>query len=292
MELLLSLPAWTNRNFEFWDAQNLCFNYGWRKGIKGHWKRWLPLVSYLLEPCSFDGRLFRDGEDWRLGRCSKCVCRDGTTQCFTASCQPLLCSQVRTHRPSVFPSARAVSHADGRISRQIFCLTSGRFGKGSFDVWKWCGAVKSVSIHLLSVSSPVSSFPVILLLSCLCWLIKYSCCLKKLLFVLYCKNYVGLIRKCFISLGKERKHKIFNGGLSSQTSVCGLRLKSLVCRSCLLFYYRNSRNTVESSQMRIKFPFWLKEFRNTKQVQLKEKPQSTIPYLCLCWEIDKTSKVS
>ncbi|POI26490.1 hypothetical protein CIB84_009760, partial [Bambusicola thoracicus] len=48
---------------------------------------------YFLEPCYFDGRLFRDGEDWRLGRCSKCVCRDGVTQCFTASCEAVLCKQ-------------------------------------------------------------------------------------------------------------------------------------------------------------------------------------------------------
>lgn len=45
------------------------------------------------EPCSFDGRVFQDGEGWSLGRCSRCVCRDGATQCSTASCQPLLCSQ-------------------------------------------------------------------------------------------------------------------------------------------------------------------------------------------------------
>ncbi|KFU86504.1 Extracellular matrix protein FRAS1, partial [Chaetura pelagica] len=45
------------------------------------------------QPCSFDGHLFQDGEDWHLGRCSKCVCRGGAVRCFTASCQPLLCSQ-------------------------------------------------------------------------------------------------------------------------------------------------------------------------------------------------------
>lgn len=55
---------------------------------------------YFLEPCYFDGRLFRDGEDWSLGRCSKCVCRDGVTQCFTASCEAVLCKQVRTQQPS------------------------------------------------------------------------------------------------------------------------------------------------------------------------------------------------
>ncbi|XP_064918597.1 extracellular matrix organizing protein FRAS1 isoform X3 [Columba livia] len=45
------------------------------------------------QPCSFDGQLFRDSEDWRLGRCAKCVCMAGAARCFTASCQPLLCSQ-------------------------------------------------------------------------------------------------------------------------------------------------------------------------------------------------------
>lgn len=48
MELLLSLPALTNQNFEFWDTQNLCFNYGWWKGVKGRWKRKLPIVFISL----------------------------------------------------------------------------------------------------------------------------------------------------------------------------------------------------------------------------------------------------
>lgn len=70
---------------------------GDEKALKGIGKENCSLFSYLLEPCSFDGRLFQDGEDWHLGQCSKCICRDGVTQCLTASCQPLLCSQVRTH---------------------------------------------------------------------------------------------------------------------------------------------------------------------------------------------------
>lgn len=37
---------------------------------------------------------------------------------------------------AVLPLARAISHADVEISRQTFCVTSGRFGKGSFDAWK------------------------------------------------------------------------------------------------------------------------------------------------------------
>uniref|UniRef100_A0A8C6ZI42 VWFC domain-containing protein n=1 Tax=Nothoprocta perdicaria TaxID=30464 RepID=A0A8C6ZI42_NOTPE len=54
-----------------------------------------PTCVGLGESCSFDGRSFRDGEAWRLSQCSKCICRDGATQCFVASCQPVLCSQVR-----------------------------------------------------------------------------------------------------------------------------------------------------------------------------------------------------
>uniref|UniRef100_A0A7N5KQV8 Extracellular matrix organizing protein FRAS1 n=1 Tax=Ailuropoda melanoleuca TaxID=9646 RepID=A0A7N5KQV8_AILME len=45
------------------------------------------------KPCSFEGRVFQDGEDWPLSRCAKCVCRDGVAQCFTAQCQPLFCNQ-------------------------------------------------------------------------------------------------------------------------------------------------------------------------------------------------------
>ncbi|NWY04165.1 FRAS1 protein, partial [Nothoprocta ornata] len=52
-----------------------------------------PTCVGLGESCSFDGRSFRDGEAWRLSQCSKCICRDGATQCFVASCQPVLCSQ-------------------------------------------------------------------------------------------------------------------------------------------------------------------------------------------------------
>lgn len=73
---------------------------GDRKGPKGVGKETSPLFSCPLEPCSFDGHVFQDGEGWSLGRCSRCVCRDGAAQCSTASCQPLLCSQVRTLQPS------------------------------------------------------------------------------------------------------------------------------------------------------------------------------------------------
>lgn len=54
-----------------------------------------PHCSDLSEPCSYEGRVFQDGEDWPLSRCAKCVCRNGVAQCFTAHCQPLFCKQVR-----------------------------------------------------------------------------------------------------------------------------------------------------------------------------------------------------
>ncbi|KAK2489713.1 hypothetical protein MC885_008049, partial [Smutsia gigantea] len=47
------------------------------------------------KPCTYEGRVFQDGEDWPLSRCAKCVCRNGATQCFAAQCQPLFCNQVR-----------------------------------------------------------------------------------------------------------------------------------------------------------------------------------------------------
>ncbi|XP_012660764.1 extracellular matrix protein FRAS1 [Otolemur garnettii] len=48
------------------------------------------------KPCSYEGRVFQDGEDWRLSQCAKCVCRNGVAQCFTAQCQPLFCNQDET----------------------------------------------------------------------------------------------------------------------------------------------------------------------------------------------------
>ncbi|XP_071971616.1 extracellular matrix organizing protein FRAS1 [Engystomops pustulosus] len=44
------------------------------------------------ESCSHDGGLLRkDGEEWKLGQCSRCSCKNGVTQCRTADCLPLLC---------------------------------------------------------------------------------------------------------------------------------------------------------------------------------------------------------
>lgn len=51
--------------------------------------------SDLPESCSYEGRVFQDGEDWPLSSCAKCMCRNGVTQCFVAQCQPLFCNKVR-----------------------------------------------------------------------------------------------------------------------------------------------------------------------------------------------------
>uniref|UniRef100_A0A6I8NJC9 Fraser extracellular matrix complex subunit 1 n=1 Tax=Ornithorhynchus anatinus TaxID=9258 RepID=A0A6I8NJC9_ORNAN len=45
------------------------------------------------EPCQLDGRLLRDGEERQLSLCARCVCRNGTSQCFSAECPSLLCPQ-------------------------------------------------------------------------------------------------------------------------------------------------------------------------------------------------------
>ncbi|XP_012928771.1 extracellular matrix protein FRAS1 isoform X2 [Heterocephalus glaber] len=45
------------------------------------------------KPCSHEGHVYQDGEDWQLSCCAKCMCQDGVTQCFTVQCQPLFCNQ-------------------------------------------------------------------------------------------------------------------------------------------------------------------------------------------------------
>ncbi|KYO26548.1 extracellular matrix protein FRAS1 isoform B [Alligator mississippiensis] len=52
-----------------------------------------PKCVGIGESCSFDGQMFRDGEEWQLSPCSKCFCRNGATQCFTAECRPVACSR-------------------------------------------------------------------------------------------------------------------------------------------------------------------------------------------------------
>ncbi|KAJ7327207.1 hypothetical protein JRQ81_016966, partial [Phrynocephalus forsythii] len=45
------------------------------------------------ETCSFDGQMFQDAEEWHPNHCAKCVCRNGTVECFAAFCEPLLCNE-------------------------------------------------------------------------------------------------------------------------------------------------------------------------------------------------------
>ncbi|XP_042534078.1 extracellular matrix organizing protein FRAS1 [Dipodomys spectabilis] len=52
-----------------------------------------PICVGPGKPCSYEGRVFQDGEDWRLSQCAKCVCRNGLSQCFTVQCPLLFCNQ-------------------------------------------------------------------------------------------------------------------------------------------------------------------------------------------------------
>ncbi|XP_038615096.1 LOW QUALITY PROTEIN: extracellular matrix protein FRAS1 [Tachyglossus aculeatus] len=45
------------------------------------------------ESCLLDGRPLQDGEERQLSRCARCVCQNGTSQCFSAQCPSLLCPQ-------------------------------------------------------------------------------------------------------------------------------------------------------------------------------------------------------
>ncbi|NXU54362.1 FRAS1 protein, partial [Turnix velox] len=87
-----------------------------------------PTCVGLGEPCSFDGGWFRDGEDWHLGHCSRCACRDGETQCFTASCQPLLCTQDEV---MVMPLGKCCPECVPKP-----CWVSGRAYQQHGDQWK------------------------------------------------------------------------------------------------------------------------------------------------------------
>ncbi|XP_070250414.1 extracellular matrix organizing protein FRAS1 [Myotis yumanensis] len=55
-----------------------------------------PICVGPGKSCSYEGRVFQDGEDWPLSSCAKCMCRNGVTQCFAAQCQPLFCNKDET----------------------------------------------------------------------------------------------------------------------------------------------------------------------------------------------------
>ncbi|XP_069782867.1 extracellular matrix organizing protein FRAS1 [Narcine bancroftii] len=45
------------------------------------------------ESCLLEGRTYRDGEDWKLTACSKCICSNGEVQCYTAECPSVYCKK-------------------------------------------------------------------------------------------------------------------------------------------------------------------------------------------------------
>ncbi|XP_078258376.1 extracellular matrix organizing protein FRAS1 isoform X5 [Rhinoraja longicauda] len=52
-----------------------------------------PICVKTGGSCQFEGRTYRDGEDWKPTNCSKCVCSDGEAQCYTAECEPVYCKK-------------------------------------------------------------------------------------------------------------------------------------------------------------------------------------------------------
>uniref|UniRef100_A0A8P4K7M3 Fraser extracellular matrix complex subunit 1 n=1 Tax=Dicentrarchus labrax TaxID=13489 RepID=A0A8P4K7M3_DICLA len=41
--------------------------------------------------CSWQGTVYRDGEEWKPSLCSRCVCSNGEVQCLVAECQQVAC---------------------------------------------------------------------------------------------------------------------------------------------------------------------------------------------------------
>ncbi|XP_053559271.1 LOW QUALITY PROTEIN: extracellular matrix organizing protein FRAS1 [Bombina bombina] len=52
-----------------------------------------PICVGTGESCSLEGHLLRDGEQWKLSQCSRCICKNGFVECFTADCLPMLCEK-------------------------------------------------------------------------------------------------------------------------------------------------------------------------------------------------------
>ncbi|KAE8631113.1 hypothetical protein XENTR_v10001087 [Xenopus tropicalis] len=55
-----------------------------------------PVCVGTGEPCSLDGSMVLDGEEWKLSHCSRCSCRNGVIQCLTADCLPKVCRKDET----------------------------------------------------------------------------------------------------------------------------------------------------------------------------------------------------
>ncbi|XP_043916303.1 extracellular matrix organizing protein FRAS1-like [Protopterus annectens] len=43
--------------------------------------------------CFSEGQLYKDGEEWQLDLCSKCICNNGDVQCYAAECETLFCNK-------------------------------------------------------------------------------------------------------------------------------------------------------------------------------------------------------
>ncbi|XP_034027090.1 extracellular matrix protein FRAS1 [Thalassophryne amazonica] len=52
------------------------------------------------ESCSWQGIVHADGDEWKLGLCSKCSCSNGEIQCSVTECQPVTC---KPHENLVIP---------------------------------------------------------------------------------------------------------------------------------------------------------------------------------------------
>ncbi|XP_061880359.1 extracellular matrix organizing protein FRAS1-like [Entelurus aequoreus] len=50
-----------------------------------------PQCGLAGESCSWQDSVYQDGEEWRPGPCSRCVCHDGDAHCSVAECPPATC---------------------------------------------------------------------------------------------------------------------------------------------------------------------------------------------------------
>ncbi|GLD61427.1 extracellular matrix protein FRAS1 isoform X1, partial [Lates japonicus] len=50
-----------------------------------------PRCGRSGESCSWQGAVYRDGEEWKPSLCSRCVCGNGDVQCSVAECQQVAC---------------------------------------------------------------------------------------------------------------------------------------------------------------------------------------------------------
>uniref|UniRef100_A0AAX7USN5 Fraser extracellular matrix complex subunit 1 n=1 Tax=Astatotilapia calliptera TaxID=8154 RepID=A0AAX7USN5_ASTCA len=50
-----------------------------------------PKCASNGESCSWQGIVYRDGEEWKPSLCSRCVCSNGEVQCSVAECQQVAC---------------------------------------------------------------------------------------------------------------------------------------------------------------------------------------------------------